>query len=256
VSVGSTGTSPDEADAVRYALSKDAVVVTAAGNTAQGETVVGTPGNIPGVVTVSGVRESGDFWDGSVHGQEVVVAAPATNIASAAPKEFAASGFSSSDGTSSAAAITSGVVALIRAKFPQLNAANVINRLITTAKDNGDPGRDPYFGFGTIRPVVALTADAPSVSANPLLSAVSSPSASSGTSSPSHLNVGNLVIIGLIVAVPLLVIVLAVVLAVRAGRRRPPGGSPGPGPGAPGYPPGYPPPPGNPPAAAYPPQSR
>jgi len=257
-SVGSTGTSPDEADAVRYALSKDAVVVASAGNTAQGTREVGTPGNIPGVVTVSGVKESGDFWDGSVHGPDVVVAAPATNIVSAAPKEFAASGFTSADGSSSAAAITSGVVALIRARFPQLNAANVINRLITTAKDNGDPGRDPYFGFGTIRPTVALTADVPSVSANPLVPAASSPSASSGNAnSPSHLNVGNLVIIGLIVAVPLLLIVLAVVLAVRAGRRRPPGGPPGPGPGTPGYPPhGYPPPPGYPPAAAHPPQSR
>src|SRR6185437_13513549 len=97
------------------------------------------------------------------------------------PSDFA-SGYALGSGTSFATAIVSGVVALIRAKFPQLNAPNVINRLIRTAKDNGDPGRDKYFGFGTIRPLDALTADVPMVTENPLGAppgASSAPSASS-----------------------------------------------------------------------------
>jgi type VII secretion-associated serine protease mycosin len=216
----------DEADAVRYALSKDAVVVAAAGNAADSGPGVTTPANIPGVVAVSGGIESGDAWSGSGHGPEVVVAAPATNIATTAPKEYSASGFAIGDGTSEAAAITSGVIALIRSKFPQLNAANVINRLIATAKDNGNPGRDPYFGYGSIRPLDALTADVPPVTANPLI-AGASPTASSGQGSatgPTGIHrIPLLVIFGIVAVVLVLVIALLVLVTARGRRRTPPG---------------------------------
>ncbi|HEY0485630.1 MAG TPA: hypothetical protein VGD72_05225, partial [Mycobacteriales bacterium] len=66
------------------------------------------------------------------------------------------------------AAIVSGTVALIRSRFPRLDAANVVNRLIRTAKDQGAPGRDPLFGFGTVRPYRALVDDVAPVTANPL----------------------------------------------------------------------------------------
>jgi hypothetical protein len=44
--------------------------------------------------------------------------------------------------------IVAGVAALVRAKFPQLHAADVVNRLIGTADDAGPPGRDPRSGSG------------------------------------------------------------------------------------------------------------
>ncbi|KWX11039.1 hypothetical protein TR74_00080, partial [Carbonactinospora thermoautotrophica] len=49
--------------------------------------------------------------------------------------------------------------ALIRAKFPELSANQVIHRLIKTADDCGPPGRDDYCGYGMINPVRALTED-------------------------------------------------------------------------------------------------
>jgi type VII secretion-associated serine protease mycosin len=258
LSLGAQSAPPvDEADAVNYALSKDVVVVAAAGNAEQTGPNVSTPGNVPGVITVSGGTQSGDAWSGSAHGPEVVVAAPATSIPSTAPKEYSSNGFSISDGTSEGTAITSGVIALIRSKFPQLNAANVINRLIATAKDNGTPGRDPYFGFGSIRPVQALTANVPTVSTNPLLTAGASPTASSGQDSatgPTGIHrIPIAVIFGVAVLVVVLVVALVLVLVLVSGRRRrtPPGppvmtaptGQPHPGyppPAQPGYPPGQP----------------
>lgn len=153
---------PREVSALQYALSRDVVVVASAGNRDGGD-AVGNPANIPGVVAVSGVDPSGDFSNGSSFGSEVVLAAPSEKIIAPTPVKTIESGYGMSTGTSPAAAIVSGVAALIRAKYPKMSAANVIERMIRTARDNGDPGRDPYFGFGTIRPYQALTEDVPEV---------------------------------------------------------------------------------------------
>jgi len=64
-------------------------------------------------------------------------------------------------GSSSATAIVSGAVALVRARFPQLNADQVIHRITATADDKGAPGRDPEYGFGVLNVVRALTATIP-----------------------------------------------------------------------------------------------
>jgi serine protease len=47
-------------------------------------------------------------------------------------------------------------------------AAEVINRIIRTARDLGAPGRDPVYGYGMVNPTAALTREVPSVAANPL----------------------------------------------------------------------------------------
>jgi type VII secretion-associated serine protease mycosin len=169
VSIGDRGQpNPQFVDAVRYALQKNVVVVVAAGNVAQTGVAVTGSGQVPGVVTVSGSDRGANFWTGSAHGPQVVVAAPAVGIISTVPTRVDPQGYLLGDGTSSATAIVSGVVALVRAKYPNLDAANVINRVIRTAKDQGDPGRDQYFGFGTVKPILALQTNVAPVSANPL----------------------------------------------------------------------------------------
>ncbi len=159
-----------ESDAVDYAINKkDAVVVAAVGNTVDQLRSILVPAKIRGVVAVSGASERSDFWSGSMHGSETVLAAPATNIEATFSRGYGDhSGYGKADGTSFATPIVSATAALVRAKYPHLNAASVINRLVKTAKDQGKPGRDQYFGYGTVRPVDALTADVPEVSADPL----------------------------------------------------------------------------------------
>jgi subtilisin family serine protease len=77
-------------------------------------------------------------------------------------------GYAEVDGTSAATALVSGAAALVRARYPDLDAGNVVNRLITTATDLLAPGRDDATGFGQVDPVAALTADVPRVERNPL----------------------------------------------------------------------------------------
>lgn len=265
ISVGGAHETPpqSEVDAVRYAMSKDAVIVAAAGNTAEHMSAVASPADIPGVIAVSGTDQSSDFWSGSVSGPEVVLAAPAASITTTYITGNGGAPYGHADGTSMAAPIVSGAAALVRSKFPHMNAANVVNRLLKTAKDQGDAGRDRYFGFGTVRPLDALTADVPQVSANPLAKTTgggssSRPSAAGGhrLARPGGITVRGWVALGVGALVVVVLIVVVLVLVVRRGKRRragspsyqgmPPPYSSGP-PGGPSAAPG---PYGGPPAAA------
>ncbi|MET0418509.1 MAG: S8 family serine peptidase [Actinoplanes sp.] len=86
-------------------------------------------------------------------------------------------------GTSPAAAIVSGAAALVRAKFPQLSAADVIHRLTATADDIGPPGRDDECGFGRLNIVKALTADIPPSNA-PTASSAPAPTTTTAAPTP------------------------------------------------------------------------
>ncbi|WP_390624211.1 S8 family serine peptidase [Fodinicola feengrottensis] len=266
ISIGFPGYVPaDLAEAVRYAQSRDVVVVAGVGNVKSTGPAVSGLAALPGVVAVSGVDEKANFWSGSAHGPEVVLSAPSVHIVAPVPTRVYANGIATSDGTSSATAIVSGVVALVRSKYPSLDAANVINRLIRTAVDQGPKGRDPYFGFGTVHPVEALTENVAPVSGNPLIgpgqdgqspAAGGSQQASPGTGSGSGSRSGGgvpvwlWVVGGVCLLFVLVAVVVLVVVLVSSGRRRRRGlgssGSYGPG--------GFPPPPvgSGPPPGGYP----
>lgn len=239
--------------AISYALANDVVVVAAAGNesTAEG---VDYPGAWPGVLAVSAVDNSGRFSKVSVQGKEVSIAAPGEDIM--VPQK--GGGYAPEDGTSFAAPMVAGTAALIRSKYPNMNAASVINRLIKTADDKGPPGKDNQYGYGIVDPVEALTADIPDVETNPLggpaAQAVPTPRASSpgpaggdgghdggGGISPALIAGIAVAALALVVAVILLVVFLS-----RRGTPTPPAG------------PRYRPAPGyqGPPPRAGPPESR
>ncbi|QGN45692.1 S8 family serine peptidase [Micromonospora sp. WMMC415] len=245
--------------AVRHALDKDAVVVASAGNRKQGATRVNSPANIPGVIAVTGLTKRGTAFAESVHGPEAVLAAPMEDIISPRPRSVSPNGYGIASGTSDAAAIVSGVTALVRARYPDLDAANVINLMIRTARDGGGPGRDDQYGFGAVDPVAALTRSVPAVRSNPLLTSPADASAAPTRTAVADEDDGPAVAItfkkgpgawisgAFCLAVPIGLVVLVVVL-IRRSRRRPPVGPPGLRP--PGYPPpgaGHPVPPGFPP---------
>lgn len=152
-------------DAFTYAFEHDVVVVAAAGNRGSGTTEVGAPATIPGVLTVAGVdRDQTASFDASSQGITIAVSGPSEELVGVMPD----GSHIQWSGTSAAAPIVSGLVALVRAAYPDLDAANVINRVITTADPNGQAVPSPLYGYGLIDPVAALTADVPSVTANPL----------------------------------------------------------------------------------------
>lgn len=145
-----------ERQEIQAAMAADVVVVSGVGNRPDA-TSVGFPAAIPGVVAAAAVDKSGNQAEFSVSGQQVVIAAPGVSLSRAYP----GGKYSIASGTSDATAITAGAVALMRARFPQLKAPEVVRRLTATAIDKGEPGRDPDYGFGVINLVGALTADLP-----------------------------------------------------------------------------------------------
>ncbi|NJC69178.1 S8 family serine peptidase [Planosporangium thailandense] len=234
------------ADALAYAADHDVVVVACTGNVTPGSnlTEVWYPAREPGVLAVAGLTDApqagaapgggvaagggvggsaDQLWTGSLTGPPTVLTAPAVNLIGARP-----GGYWRVQGTSFAAPMVAGVAALVRARWHDLDADNVVNRLIRTARDLGPPGRDDRYGYGEVDPVAALTTQLPVVRRNPLLppQAQPSPSASgrADRSRPAFVSragrpwlTPRLVLVGF--AVSLVVLVLTLVVAATVNRR-------------------------------------
>ena len=152
-------------DAFFYAMEKDVVIVAAAGNRGSGTTQVGAPATMPGVLTVGGVDRAGAAsWDASAQGISIGVSAPSEQLVGAVP----GGGYVLWDGTSGATPLVAGIAALVRAAHPELDAANVIQRIVSTSRDAGASGADPIYGFGLVDAAAAVSADVPAVTANPM----------------------------------------------------------------------------------------
>ena len=147
--------------AVKEAAAADVVLVGAVGNTGDKGNAVEYPVGYPEVLGVGAVDKKGKVAAFSQHGAQVDIVAPGVDI----PTVYV-TGYHTSQGTSDAAAIVSGAAALVRAKYPDLTAAEVVQRLTSTAVDKGDKGRDDYYGSGQLDLLAALTALAPVASAS------------------------------------------------------------------------------------------
>jgi type VII secretion-associated serine protease mycosin len=166
---------PNLRAAIARALAANVVVVAAAGNEPEDERVA-YPAAIPGVVAASGVGRDGEHAEISVTGPEVVLAAPAVDIVSTGLDH----GYRKGNGTSDATAIIAGAAALVRSKFPDLSAVEVVHRLTATADDKGPPGRDDEYGYGVLNIVKALTADVPPLASASPTGAVAAPTPDGG----------------------------------------------------------------------------
>lgn len=107
VSLGSSGASPMLEEAVRYAQSRNVVVVAAAGNEQQN--ALSMPAGISGVVSVAAVDANGTQAYFSNSGEGLTISAPGVGIVSG----YADNKLVIGSGTSQATAITSGVVAYL-----------------------------------------------------------------------------------------------------------------------------------------------
>lgn len=146
-------------DAIRYALSRDVVVVAA----------VSADGNVPrGVVTVAGIGR-GDAAS-LVQGRPAI-AAPGKGLYVASDRAIQRDGYTLSvvESDLTAAAYVAGAVALVRAQHPELGVASVVNRLLATAVPaTPGSGAGGQHKRGIVDPFAAVTAEVAPVAVNPL----------------------------------------------------------------------------------------
>jgi membrane-anchored mycosin MYCP len=179
--------------ALKYAaVQKDSVIVAAAGNNRGGLATgsacesnpltdparPGDPRNWAGVTAISipswwqpyvlsvgSQTPTGLPSDFTMSGPWLGIAAPGENVVSVsnAPGGGLANGLPNDQqelfeisGTSYAAAYVSGVAALVRSKFPDLTAAQVVRRITATA-DGAARSPSNLVGAGSVDPVAALT---------------------------------------------------------------------------------------------------
>ena len=150
-------------DAFSYAFENDVLVVAAAGNRTDQSSRPSAPATIPGVVSVGGVTKNQEPAEASTAGLGVAISAPAEDLLGAYPGE----GYRLWDGSSAAAPLVSGLLALMKQADPKASANDLIKRLLTSATDLGLPGYDANYGHGVINPVAALASKA-TAEENPL----------------------------------------------------------------------------------------
>lgn len=150
------------AAAVAAAREADAVLVSAVGDRPD-IPAIGFPAADPFVVAVAGHGEDGTLAQFSLTGPEVNLAAPAVDVTTTGLEHS----YTEASSTSVAAALVGGAAALVRARYPDLSAEEVVHRLVTTAADAGPTGPDDGYGNGVLAVVAALTADVPPMPAPP-----------------------------------------------------------------------------------------
>ena len=139
-------------DAFSYAFENDVIVVAAAGNRSDKSSRPSAPATIPGVVSVGGVTKLKEPAEASAAGLGVAISAPAEDLLGSYPGES----YRVWDGSSAAAPLVSGLLALMSQADPDANANDLIQRLIASATDLGEPGFDASYGHGLINPTAAL----------------------------------------------------------------------------------------------------
>jgi membrane-anchored mycosin MYCP len=146
--------SPQLRSAVDFALSHNVVVVAAAGNDDGNGTGPFYPAAYPGVLSVGAVGPDGSLASFSDTHTPVTVTAPGVNVTGAWPGAFPDAYNPGDSGTSFATPFVAGVAALVRAYYPRLPAAQVVQRIKATADGAAGPGT----GNGMVNPVQAVTA--------------------------------------------------------------------------------------------------
>ncbi|MDW5326352.1 S8 family serine peptidase [Plantactinospora sp. KLBMP9567] len=225
ISISSGGGSSSRLNAaLRAASEADIVIVAAAGNR-PGDFLIQFPAAAEGVVAVGATDQRGGHADISVTGSRLAISAPGVGIVSTSVNGRYRTG----TGTSPSTAIVAGAAALVRSKFPDLSAEEVVHRLTATADDKGAPGRDVEYGYGVLNLVKALTADVPPLegSADPSASAAASPSQTqpTGNAAPepeNRSNVGSTILIGVLVALVVLGLLVTLLVVLLMRRRQQP----------------------------------
>ncbi len=151
MSFGGSGYSEMLNDAIQYAHQRNVVLVAGAGN--DNTDAPAYPAAYPNVLAVTATGPQDEKWPAANFGSHVALAAPGVGILTAAVN----GGYLYGTGTSHAAAMVSGVAALLKAKDARYSNVQIEKLLQASADDLGVKGRDSTFGAGRANAYRALT---------------------------------------------------------------------------------------------------
>lgn len=150
MSLGGPGFSEAANNAMNNAYDAGVLIVSSAGN--DGNDALGYPASYDNVISVGAIGSDEDHASYSQFNHQVELTAPGTLVRSTEPGNTY--GFKS--GTSMASPHVAGVAALVWSHYPSCTNAQIRNTLAATALDNGDPGRDDFYGFGIVKAKAAI----------------------------------------------------------------------------------------------------
>jgi subtilisin family serine protease len=257
------GGSQAERAAVRYALAHNVLLVGPAGDNGAGSRTVNYPAAYPGVIAVGATARDGKLSPFTNAGSYVALTAPgsgdtpltpgandtvtdpAAGLLVAAP----GGGYQSLASSDMASALTAGVAALIRARYPRLTVAEVTTALedgatVPRADRSGtrtSAAAEPGWGHGALDAATAVTAAGTIAAAHPAPSPKPTPSPTpskpapaaqptfgASTARPAAIDRGNpgaalrTFLLYLLVAAGVLIAALIGALAIARIRRRDP----------------------------------
>jgi subtilisin family serine protease len=207
--------------AVGYAIRKGVVVVASAGNngSSSGFAPYLYPASFSGVIAVAAATSGGTRASFSEQNASVVLAAPGVGVVG----DISDTEFLDGDGTSPAAAVVSGVAALIKSRYPALTPALVEQAMIEAVTHRPDGGYDVDTGFGEINAADALAAAGRLAAAHPArgLPASARFAAAPGPIQVIHRDTTAVTAYGAVGGAGLVVAIAALSVLVVLARRRP-----------------------------------
>ncbi|WP_158308479.1 S8 family peptidase [Methanocella conradii] len=129
---------------IANAYSAGCILVAAAGNYASNNTLY--PAGYDNVIGVSATDRSDQLASFSNFGPTVDLSAPGVDIGTTSMGSM----YAAIDGTSPAAAMVSGVAALVWSQNPTTLRDRILTYLYNSADDRGASGRDDQFGYGIV----------------------------------------------------------------------------------------------------------
>ncbi|HAQ06866.1 MAG TPA: hypothetical protein DCR24_04825, partial [Bacillus bacterium] len=150
LSLGSLEKSPILEYTINKAYNAGTLIVAAGGNSGNKEGTgdnVAYPARYNSVIAVSAVDQQKNRGSFSATGNSIEYSAPGVSILST----YLNNGYARLTGTSMATGFVTGNLALLKEIYPTMTNSELREQLKKTAFDLGNPGRDPWFGYGLVQ---------------------------------------------------------------------------------------------------------
>ncbi|GEN50209.1 S8 family peptidase [Alkalibacterium pelagium] len=148
ISSGYSTKSQEIHDLIQLADQQGILVVAASGNISENKNIIDYPAAHPEVIAVANVDQNGYRVSDSMISAENELAAPGRQILGLGID--GPDSFRTMSGTSQATPHVAGIAALLMQKYPGESAGQIRARMAEKARDLGDEGRDPIYGYGLV----------------------------------------------------------------------------------------------------------